>query len=253
MEIPTKRERSVATTAEQQLTARPQTTGAVASRRTRRVVILRIAGLAAVIVLLSIVAYYLGWFDMKRATSVIDRLQRGRNQLSVGLLFFVIYAAATAVGFPALPFTIAGGVIFGHVLGSLLNWSAAIIWMMAGYWLAQTVGRETVQRWLARRAVGEALTQSTSFLTLVRLRLMPVIPLSVVNFASGLARTRFGVYVLASAVGVLPATVVFTYFADSLVHGIQGARTHAYWDVGVASGVLMLMSLVPMAVRKFDR
>ena len=34
------------------------------------------------------------------------------------------------------------------------------------------------------------------------------------NFAAGLAKTRFKIYVAASAIGVLPATVVFTYFAD---------------------------------------
>jgi uncharacterized membrane protein YdjX (TVP38/TMEM64 family) len=77
-----------------------------------------------------------------------------------------------------------------------------------------------------------------------------VIPLSVVNFAAGLARTRFDVYVLASAIGVLPATAVFAYFADSLVQGLHGARAHAYWDVAIASVVLMLMSLLPMLAKK---
>jgi uncharacterized membrane protein YdjX (TVP38/TMEM64 family) len=82
------------------------------------------------------------------------------------------------------------------------------------------------------------------------LRLIPVIPLSVVNFAAGLARTRFGVYVAATAIGILPATVVFAYFADSLVRGLQGAKTHAYWDVGVACGVLFVMSLLPLVMKR---
>jgi uncharacterized membrane protein YdjX (TVP38/TMEM64 family) len=98
--------------------------------------------------------------------------------------------------------------------------------------------------------VGEALTQSTSFWTLLRLRLIPVVPLSVVNFASGLARTHFGTYILASTIGVLPATVVYAYFADSLVRGLKGARTHALWDIAIASGVLMLMSLIPVLVKR---
>ena len=88
---------------------------------------------------------------------------------------------------------------------------------------------------------------------MLRLRLVPVIPLSVVNFASGLARTRFGVYVAATAIGVLPATIVFTYFADSLMRGLQGARTHAYWDVAIASAVLMAMSLLPVIVKRLWR
>src|SRR5690349_7151033 len=251
MSIP---EKSVATTAEQQaLTISPSVDVTAErpadKRRTRRVALLRIASLAAVIVVLSLVAYKLGWFDLRHATATIERLQSGHNLVLVAVIFFVVCAVTTAVGFPALPFTVAGGAIFGHLLGATLSWAAALIGTMLGYALARFVGRETARRWLAKRAVGEALTQSTSFMTLLRLRLIPVVPLSVVNFAAGLARTRFSIYVAASAIGILPATVVFAYFADSLVRGLQGARTHAYWDVSIACAGLMLLSLLPRKAR----
>jgi uncharacterized membrane protein YdjX (TVP38/TMEM64 family) len=223
------------------------------SKRTRRIVILRIAVLAALIVGLTVAGYALGWFDLARVARTIARLQSGKNALTVGLIFFLIYAALTGIGFPALPFTVAGGAIFGHVRGTLLSWAAAILGTILGYLLARGVGRETARRWIAKRKVGAALTQSTSFLTLLRLRLVPVIPLSVVNFASGLARTRFGVYVAATAIGILPATIVFTYFADSLMRGLQGARAHAYWDVAIASTVLMAMSLLPVLAKRYWR
>ena len=202
---------------------------------------------------LTVAGYLLGWFDLARVTRTIERLQSGKDALSIGVIFFLLFSVLTAIGFPALPFTVAGGAIFGHLRGTLLSWPAATVGTMLGYLLARGIGRETARRWIAKRKVGEALTQSTSFLTLLRLRLVPVIPLSVVNFAAGLARTRFGVYVVASAIGVLPATIVFTYFADSLMRGLQGARTHAYWDVAIASAVLMAMSLLPVVVKRLWR
>ena len=223
------------------------------SKRVRRTVLLRVAALAALIVVLTVAGYLFGWFDLTRVTRMIERLQSGKDAVTVAVLFFVVYSALTAVGFPALPFTVAGGAIFGHVRGTLLSWGAGIMGAMLGYLLARGVGRETARRWIAKRKVGAALTQSTSFLTLLRLRLVPVIPLSVVNFASGLARTRFGLYVAATAIGILPVTIVFTYFADSLMRGLQGARTHAYWDVAIASGVLMAMSLLPLLVKRVWR
>jgi uncharacterized membrane protein YdjX (TVP38/TMEM64 family) len=222
-------------------------------RNTRRTAILRIGFLAGVIVVLTVVAYRLGWFDLRYAAQTVQKLENGRSMLYVGVLFVLVYAAATALGFPALPFTVAGGAIFGHLLGSLLSWGAATVGMMLGYLLARGVGRETARRWLSKRAVGEALTRSTSFWTLMRLRLIPVMPLSVVNFAAGLARTRFDIYVAASAIGVLPAIVVYAYLADSLVRGLQGARSHALWDIGIASAVLMLMSMVPVLVKRRAR
>lgn len=221
--------------------------------RTRRTVLIRIAALAALIIVLTIAGYVLGWFDLGRVTKTIERLQGGKDAVTVAVIFFLIYSVLTAIGFPALPFTVAGGAIFGHVRGTLLSWTAATIGTMLGYLLARGVGRETARRWIAKRKVGAALTESTSFLTLLRLRLIPVIPLSVVNFAAGLARTRFGVYVAATAIGVLPATIVFTYFADSLMRGLEGARTHAYWDVAIASTVLMAMSLLPLIVKRLWR
>ena len=223
------------------------------TKRTRRSVIIRIAALGALVLVLTVAGYALGWFDLARVTRTIARLQSGRNVLAVAVIFFAVYATTTAIGFPALPFTVAGGAIFGHVRGTLLSWVAATVGTMLGYLLARGIGRETARRWIAKRKVGAALTESTSFLTLVRLRLVPVIPLSVVNFAAGLARTRFGVYVAATAIGILPVTIVFTYFADSLMRGLEGARTHAYWDVAIASAGLMAMSLLPLLVKRLRR
>ena len=244
--------RPIATTIER--SELPFSASSPASRkRTRRIVILRIAVLAALIIGLTVAGYAFGWFDLARVAHTIERLQSGKDALTVGVVFFLIYSALTGVGFPALPFTVAGGAIFGHVRGTLLSWGAGIVGTILGYLLARGVGRETARRWIAKRKVGEALTQSTSFLTLLRLRLVPVIPLSVVNFAAGLARTRFGVYVAATAIGILPATIVFTYFADSLMRGLEGARTHAYWDVAIASSVLMVMSLLPVLVKRVWR
>lgn len=221
--------------------------------RTRRSALIRIGSLAVGILVLSVVAYRLGWFDVRRVATTIEALQTGRNTALVAVIFCVAYSLLTALGFPALPFTVAGGAIFGHLLGSVLSWASAIVGMMLGYLLARTVGRETARKWISKRTVGAALTKSASFFTILRLRLIPVIPLSVVNFAAGLARTRFDVYVVASAIGALPATIVFTFLADSLVRGLQGAKTHAYWDVAIASALLLLISLVPVLAKKTRR
>jgi uncharacterized membrane protein YdjX (TVP38/TMEM64 family) len=121
---------------------------------------------------------------------------------------------------------------------------------MLGYWLARGIGRDAAQRWLTKRRVGDAFSDSASFRTLLYLRLIPVVPLSVVNFTAGLARTRFTTYVAATAIGIFPATAVYAYFADSLVRGLQGARTHAYRDIAIASTLLLVLSLVPLIARR---
>src|SRR4051812_33089206 len=93
-------------------------TGAAA--RPRRSALVRIASLGVMVVVLTIVAYKMGWFDLRRAATTIERLQSGRNTATVAASFFAIFALATALGFPALPFTVAGGAMFGHILGTAL-------------------------------------------------------------------------------------------------------------------------------------
>lgn len=219
----------------------------------KRGAVLRIGALAVLVVVLTVLGYRFGWFDARRVLSMIEHLQSGRDQLSLVASFIVLCTVATALGFPALPFTVAAGALFGHLWGSILGWGAAVFGAIVGYWLARGIGRDAARRWLANRKVGEAFTQSTSFQTLLYLRLVPVVPLSVVNFTAGLARTRFTTYVAATAMGILPATVVYAYYADSLVRGLQGARTHAYRDIAVASAILLVLTLIPLVARRWQR
>lgn len=219
-------------------------------RKDRKKLAMRVGALLLVVIALTVVGYRLGWFDAKRITSLLAGMRAQRNPWVAASIFFLVYVAAVAVGLPALPFTIAGGAIFGFVLGTALSWSAAIAGSIGGYFLARSIGRETARRWFARRSIGTALTADASFWTLLRLRLIPVVPLSVVNFASGLARAHLGTYVLATAIGILPATTVYGYFADSLVSGLAGAKGHALRDVLLSSAALVVLSLVPLAVRR---
>jgi len=89
------------------------------------------------------------------------------------------------------------------------------------------------------------VAQASSFNGLLRLRLIPVIPLGTVNFVAGLARSPFGAYMLATAIGVVPSTLIYNYFADSLVEGVGGGKTKALVSLLVASALLILLSLLP--------
>ena len=220
------------------------------STGTARSALWRIVSLAVALVAVGIVGYRLHWLDPERIAVLLERLRAGSNSLAAGATFVAIYALAISVGFPALPFTVAGGAIFGHLLGSSLSWIGAVAGSMLGYLIARTIGRESARRWLSRKVGAANLTESTTFFTLLRVRLVPVVPLSVVNFAAGLAKTHFWIFVAATAIGIVPVTVVFAYFADSLVLGLHGAKGDAYRSVAIACGALILLSLVPVLVRR---
>jgi uncharacterized membrane protein YdjX (TVP38/TMEM64 family) len=167
------------------------------------------------------------------------------------VLFVLAYVIATVFGVPGTIFTLAGGAIFGIVLGSILNWAGATLGAVGAYTLARRLGSDAVRDLLGRRATTlDTLTSKVGFAPLFRLRLIPVVPFNALNFAAGLVPVPFHAYVLSTALGIVPGTVVYTYFADSLVAGVTGARDRAFVHVAIAGALLIALSFVPALARR---
>jgi uncharacterized membrane protein YdjX (TVP38/TMEM64 family) len=213
--------------------------------------IARIAGLVGILAVASLVAYKLGLFDYRHAADHITRLQRSHSIAEFAFLFVAVYAVATSIGVPAFPFTIAGGVVFGTMLGTSLSLLGAVLGAAIGYWLARTVAHDIVLRWLKRfRRLNVAIDESRHFAGVIRLRLVPVFPLGLVTFAVALAKAPFGRFLLATTIGLLPMTIIYSYFADTLIEGMAGGHRQALTTLAVASTTLIVLSLIPRLMTK---
>jgi uncharacterized membrane protein YdjX (TVP38/TMEM64 family) len=199
------------------------------------------------------------WFAA-RSTGVLAQLQLDRLPVLVrevrqfawaGPAFVATYAIASTVGLPATPLTLIGGAVFGPWLGSLFNWIGATLGATGAYLLARALGREAVRSLLGARAAAlDSFAGEQAFGALLRLRLLPIIPFNGINFGAGLAGVRPGPYVLATALGIIPGTMVYTYFADALLAGVSGAREAALLRVAIAGGLLVVLSFLPALARR---
>lgn len=212
-----------------------------------RAALLRIGGLALVLVVVSLTGYKFGWFDSQHAVEHITRLRRSYSPGVFIVGFVLIFGIGTSIGVPGLPLTVAAGAVFGTLLGSVLSWIGGMIGATAGYWLARTVGRNVVARWLKRfKRIDAAVAEARDFSGMLMLRLIPVFPIGVVNFVGGLARAPFWPYLGASAIGIIPSTVIYAYFADSLLEGVGGpGRSDAIKSLGIATVLMVGLSLAP--------
>jgi uncharacterized membrane protein YdjX (TVP38/TMEM64 family) len=216
-----------------------------------RAALIRIGGLALVLVVTAAIGYKLGWFDYRHTLQHVARLQRSHGFGTFVVTFVIIYAAATSLGVPGMPFTVASGALFGTLLGSVLSWAGAMIGATVGYWVARTIGHDVVLRWLQRyERVDNAVADARDFDGMLRLRLIPVLPLGTVNFVGGLARVPFVAYLAATAVGVIPSTIIYTYFADSLLEGVGRGRSDALVSLIIASALLIALSLTPRLLNR---
>jgi uncharacterized membrane protein YdjX (TVP38/TMEM64 family)/rhodanese-related sulfurtransferase len=167
-------------------------------------------------------------------------------------LFFVLaYALAAVLFVPGVAFTLAGGALFGPLWGTIWN----LVGATCGASLAFLSARYLVSGWVAKKS-GKRLSnimrgvEAEGWRFVAFVRLVPLFPFNLLNYALGLTRIRFATYVLASAVCMVPAVIAYTWLGYA---GRQAATGGANLtrDVLIAVGVLAAAALLPSLVRRF--
>jgi uncharacterized membrane protein YdjX (TVP38/TMEM64 family) len=165
--------------------------------------------------------------------------------------FVAAYALAATLALPATPFTLAGGIIFGVAKGTALNWMAATAGATGSFLLARWLGADAVRALLGRHAARIAwLTYDASAVTIMRMRLVPVVPFDGLSVAAGLAGVPLRAFVIGTAIGIIPGTTTYAWFAQSLVQGTAGASRAAFAQLAVASLLLVGLSFLPKLVTR---
>ena len=213
----------------------------------------------AVVIAVAIGAFF--YFDLGRFLSLAalkdnrDKLLSftEANYVSAAVLFILVYIAVTGLSLPgAVILTLAGGFLFGAVLGTLfVNLGAT-----TGATLAFLVSRYLLRDWVEQRfgkwlgPVQQGFAQN-AFSYLMTLRLIPLFPFFVVNLVSGLTRVNLGTYVVATALGIIPGSFVYAY-AGRQLGTIDSLKDIASPGVIGAFVLLGLLALVPNLYKKWS-
>lgn len=172
------------------------------------------------------------------------------------VIFVVGYAFATVAFIPGSILSLAGGALFGVGWGLLYVMVGATVGSIAAFVAGRYFAREWVRRRIAGDARFEALDRSIGRqgLKLVLLvRLTPVMPYNLLNYALGLTRVRLAHFVVAS-VGMIPGALLYVYSGwvagDIALAMREGAvdRGGGYYGV-LALGLAATLALVVVATR----
>lgn len=167
--------------------------------------------------------------------------------------FIAVYTGSTALALPGSILTLAGGALFGLFWGVIYNSIAANLGANLAFLLARWLGRDGVERLLGDRLEKlDRATRDHGFRGLLTLRLVPLVPFNALNFGAGLTAMRWSTYALATAIGILPGTIVYTMFADALLEGSTQASREALVRVAVSGALLVLLSFLPQIVKKMN-
>jgi uncharacterized membrane protein YdjX (TVP38/TMEM64 family) len=156
-----------------------------------------------------------------------------------------IYILAAVLLVPGSLITLAAGFLFGVVIGTITVSLASTLGASAAFLVGRTLAGPWVQDRIARTTRFQALDEAVKqrgFMIVLLVRLSPVFPYNVLNYALGLTQVSLRDYVLASWIGMLPATVMYVYLGSTLKSLADLATGEI--EYGVAHKVLFGLGLV---------
>jgi uncharacterized membrane protein YdjX (TVP38/TMEM64 family) len=166
------------------------------------------------------------------------------------LVFLLCHIVASLIFFPRTVLAVAAGALWGAWLGTLWAALGSVLGAIAGFMLARALNRGLVDVENLRR-LGPILQRAEGggWRAVAMLRLVPIIPHSLSNYALGLTRLDLGAYALGSLLGQLPMTIACVDFGAA---GERIAAGRADWLVPTLIGVavLGLSVLVPRLVAR---
>jgi uncharacterized membrane protein YdjX (TVP38/TMEM64 family) len=149
-------------------------------------------------------------------------------------LYMLLYAAIVALSLPAAaPLTVAGGFLFGWLLGGIATVIAATTGAVTVFLLARTALAAPFARASGERlAILRAGFQEDAISFLLFLRLVPAFPFWLVNIAPALFGVRLRDFIIATAIGIIPGTFAFA-LAGAGLDSVLAAQARA-WSECVA-------------------
>jgi uncharacterized membrane protein YdjX (TVP38/TMEM64 family) len=182
--------------------------------------------------------------------SIMERMLDEIKGLGVWgpILFILVYVVATVLFVPGSILTLGAGALFGVVQGSIYVSIASTVAATCAFLIGRYLARDWVSRRIKGNARFEALDKAVAaegWKIVGLVRLVPFFPFAPVSYAFGLSRVSMPSYVLASWIGMMPATVMYVYFGSlaqdltALNSGVQSPPI-LKWAIGVITVLVTL-------------
>ena len=193
-------------------------------------------------------------FDPRALAALIER------EPAAPVVYVAVHIAASLFFVPRTLLALGAGLAFGMWWG--VAWAAlgSLAGAVAGFLAARYIHRGFVDRARLTQSAGAdrlaalaARTERGGWRSVALLRLVPVIPHSLTNYALGLTRLRLGAYSVGSLLGQLPLTVAYADLGaagERAMRGGAGWSQAVLWPSLVGAGALTLSLVIPVVFRR---
>ncbi|PJJ29184.1 TVP38/TMEM64 family protein [Lacrimispora celerecrescens] len=139
--------------------------------------------------------------------------------ISFGLMIFQSIAAPL----PAFLITFANANLFGWWQGAILSWTSAMAGAALCFYIARVLGRDAAEKFTSKAGLKQvdAFFEKYGKSTVLVCRLLPFVSFDLISYGAGLTSMPFGSFFLATGIGQLPATIVYSYVGGMLTGGAK--------------------------------
>lgn len=190
---------------------------------------------------------YLNLQYLKEQQNAIDAFYAA-NPLVTAIAYFIIYVLVAGLSLPgAAILTLAGGAIFGLLVGTVLVSFASTIGATIAFLISRYVLGNTVQQRFGDKLslINKGIEEEGAFY-LLTLRLVPAVPFFVVNLLMGLTKMRLLVYFFVSQIGMLAGTIVYVNAGTQLAK-IESAKDILSFELFIS---FVLLGIFPLLAKK---
>lgn len=159
------------------------------------------------------------------------------------LVYIIVYTFRPLIFFPASILSIAGGLVFGPLFGTIYTVIGASLGALLSFGIARFLGRDFVKP-LLKGKLGQcdAFAERNSFSVVLFMRLLPIFPFDMISYGAGLCGVKPVAYIMATIVGIIPGTFAYVYLGSSLM---------APQYIAVAVVLFIVLVRGPVLVRRY--
>jgi len=142
---------------------------------------------------------------------------------AVVISFSLMIFQSIAAPIPAFLITFANAAIFGWWQGALLSWTSAMAGAALCFFIANILGRDVAEKLTSKTALEsiDVFFEKYGKHTILICRLLPFMSFDIVSYAAGLTSMSFMSFIVATGIGQLPATLIYSYVGGMLTGGAK--------------------------------
>lgn len=172
---------------------------------------------------------------------VLEEFVASYGGYAAAVSFLLMLFQSIAAPLPAFLLDFANCALFGFWKGFFLTWISSLFAAALCFYIGRVLGRDVVVRFTSRPGLQsiEEFFERHGRSSILVARLLPFISFDIVSYAAGLTAVPFWEFLIATAIGELPATIVYSYVGSSLTGGAK-MLTNALLIMFAVAGIVII-------------